>query len=215
MWFNAFAGRMYRDACASPFFHEWMSGVLYKLMNQGSRPGYIDEFQVQNLRCARVCMHAHLCLPCHTYHHAVIQAWVSPHGANGQESPLPFPTGPSGCSALPPSIFQKNNPLLSGRFGAMPPMLKNVRWVPTSALEDADPKYDVAMVADMSSAVRLCRCRTCMCSRVRVCLCLRLYACMLTINRPCSLRQAPPSTHPPLPHTHRVASASRPPPSCT
>lgn len=46
MWFNAFSGRMYRDASSSVLFHEWMGGILYKLLNKGARPGYIDEFQV-------------------------------------------------------------------------------------------------------------------------------------------------------------------------
>ena len=89
MWFTAFCGRVYRDATTSPLFHEWMTGVLFKLMNKGARPGYIDEMQIQNLR-----------------------------------------------------------------FGAMPPMLKNVRWVPTSALDDAELQYDIAMAADMSYMVR-------------------------------------------------------------
>lgn len=35
------------------------------------------------------------------------------------------------------------------RFGSLPPLLKNARWVPTAALEDADLSHDIAMVADM------------------------------------------------------------------
>lgn len=46
MWFNAFSGRMYRDATSSILFREWFSGILFRLMNKGSKPGYIDEFQV-------------------------------------------------------------------------------------------------------------------------------------------------------------------------
>lgn len=40
------------------------------------------------------------------------------------------------------------------RFGSLPPLLKNARWVPTAALEDADLSHDVAMVADMVYRVR-------------------------------------------------------------
>lgn len=46
VWFNAFSGRMYRDATSSILFREWFSGILFRLMNKGSKPGYIDEFQV-------------------------------------------------------------------------------------------------------------------------------------------------------------------------
>jgi hypothetical protein len=90
VWFNAFTGRIYRDAIASPLFHEWMTRVLVTLLNKGSRPTYIDDFQIKDLR-----------------------------------------------------------------FGVMPPILKNIRWLPTSALaaEGADLNYDIAMTADMTYSV--------------------------------------------------------------
>lgn len=89
VWFNAFAGRVYRDACASPLFRAWMADSFSQSLNKGPRPNYVDEFRVENLR-----------------------------------------------------------------FGALPPMLKNVKWVPTSALEDPDMAYDIAMVADVAYPVR-------------------------------------------------------------
>ena len=95
VWFNAFAGRVYRDACASPLFRAWMADSFSQSLNKGPRPNYVDEFRVENLR-----------------------------------------------------------------FGALPPMLKNAKWVPTSALEaDAlasDLAYDIAMVADVHYPVRVC-----------------------------------------------------------
>ena len=50
MWFNAFAGRVYRDACASPLFRKWMLHSFEEVMNKGARPGYVDVFSVSNLR---------------------------------------------------------------------------------------------------------------------------------------------------------------------
>ena len=91
VWFNAFAGRVYRDACASPLFRAWMAESFSQSLNKGPRPNYVDEFRVENLR-----------------------------------------------------------------FGVLPPMLKNVKWVPTSALEeDSDMAYDIAMVADVHYPVRV------------------------------------------------------------
>jgi len=39
VWLNAFTGRMYRDACAAPLFHEWMQKLLLSMLNKGPRPG--------------------------------------------------------------------------------------------------------------------------------------------------------------------------------
>lgn len=43
------------------------------------------------------------------------------------------------------------------RFGVLPPLFKNMKWVPTSALQDADVNYDIAFNADMVYLVRKSR----------------------------------------------------------
>lgn len=44
VWFNAFAGRVYRDACASPLFRDWMADSFSQQLNKvGKREGGMRE----------------------------------------------------------------------------------------------------------------------------------------------------------------------------
>ena len=49
VWFNAFSGRVYRDAASSEYFQNWLIEKLTKRLNSGSRPGFIDEFKVEGI----------------------------------------------------------------------------------------------------------------------------------------------------------------------
>lgn len=49
VWFNAFSGRVYRDAARSAYFHSWLKGTLTKNLNKGKRPGFVDEFLVESV----------------------------------------------------------------------------------------------------------------------------------------------------------------------
>jgi hypothetical protein len=48
VWFNAFFGRVYRDASASEHFRAWLLDKLTTMLNKNSknRPGFLDEFRV-------------------------------------------------------------------------------------------------------------------------------------------------------------------------
>lgn len=49
VWFNAFSGRVYRDAARSKYFHSWLLEKLTAQLNKGTRPGYIDEVKVESV----------------------------------------------------------------------------------------------------------------------------------------------------------------------
>jgi Ca2+-dependent lipid-binding protein len=91
VWFNAFAGRMFRDAITSPLYRDKMTRTLEAQLNKDShkRPAFLSEMRVTSLR-----------------------------------------------------------------FGSMPPLLSNARWVPASTLDHAHLAYDVAMAAEISYEVR-------------------------------------------------------------
>ena len=46
MWFNAFMGRLYRDASASYYFQQYFRHRAQASLNAGTRPSYIDVFRV-------------------------------------------------------------------------------------------------------------------------------------------------------------------------
>eukprot|EP01038_Epipyxis_sp_PR26KG_P010857 gene10857-14574_t len=46
VWFNSFIGRVYRDAAFSKYFYNWFCAKLAVMLNKGSRPGFVEEFQV-------------------------------------------------------------------------------------------------------------------------------------------------------------------------
>jgi hypothetical protein len=49
VWFNAFSGRIYRDAARSEYFHAWLLQKLTTQLNKGVRPGFIDEVVVESV----------------------------------------------------------------------------------------------------------------------------------------------------------------------
>ena len=49
VWFNAFSGRVYRDAAKSEHFHDWLLAKLTTQLNKGARPGFVDEFTVESV----------------------------------------------------------------------------------------------------------------------------------------------------------------------
>ena len=49
IWFNAFSGRIYRDAARSSYFHSWLLDKLSAGLNKGNKPGFIDEFVVESV----------------------------------------------------------------------------------------------------------------------------------------------------------------------
>ena len=49
VWFNAFSGRVYRDAARSAYFHAWLLEKLTVQLNKGVRPGFIDEVKVESV----------------------------------------------------------------------------------------------------------------------------------------------------------------------
>ena len=49
VWFNAFSGRVYRDAAKSEHFHDWLLAKLTTELNKGARPGFVDEFTVESV----------------------------------------------------------------------------------------------------------------------------------------------------------------------
>lgn len=49
VWFNAFSGRVYRDAARSEYFHNWLLEKLTRKLNKGNRPGFVDEFTVDSV----------------------------------------------------------------------------------------------------------------------------------------------------------------------
>ena len=49
VWFNAFSGRVYRDAARSNYFHTWLLEKLSAGLNKGNKPGFIDEFKVESV----------------------------------------------------------------------------------------------------------------------------------------------------------------------
>ena len=49
IWFNAFSGRIYRDAARSSYFHSWLLEKLSAGLNKGNKPGFIDEFVVESV----------------------------------------------------------------------------------------------------------------------------------------------------------------------
>ena len=50
VWFNAFSGRMYRDTARSAYFHQWFCTKLAHMLNKGHRPGYVDAFEVGDVK---------------------------------------------------------------------------------------------------------------------------------------------------------------------
>lgn len=49
VWFNAFAGRIYRDIGESDYFQGWACRKMAYLLNKGKRPDYVSEFVVQEI----------------------------------------------------------------------------------------------------------------------------------------------------------------------
>lgn len=49
VWFNAFSGRIYRDAARSEALHTRLLEKLTKELNKGPRPGFVDEFTVESI----------------------------------------------------------------------------------------------------------------------------------------------------------------------
>ena len=49
VWFNAFSGRIYRDAARSEYFHAWLLSKLTPQLNKGAKPGFIDEVVVESV----------------------------------------------------------------------------------------------------------------------------------------------------------------------
>jgi hypothetical protein len=49
VWFNAFSGRIYRDAAKSEALHTRLLEKLTKKLNKGPRPGFVDEFTVESI----------------------------------------------------------------------------------------------------------------------------------------------------------------------
>jgi hypothetical protein len=49
VWFNAFSGRIYRDAARSEYFHAWLLEKLTTQLNKGAKPGFIDEVIVERV----------------------------------------------------------------------------------------------------------------------------------------------------------------------
>jgi hypothetical protein len=49
VWFNAFSGRIYRDAARSEYFHAWLLQKLTTQLNKGAKPGFIDEVVVESV----------------------------------------------------------------------------------------------------------------------------------------------------------------------
>ena len=49
VWFNAFNGRIYRDAARSAYFNEWFCVKVTNLLNKGKKSAMIDEYQVSDV----------------------------------------------------------------------------------------------------------------------------------------------------------------------
>ena len=49
VWFNAFSGRIYRDAAKSEALHTRLLEKFTKKLNKGPRPGFVDEFTVESI----------------------------------------------------------------------------------------------------------------------------------------------------------------------
>ena len=49
MWFNAFIGRIYRDACASSHFHTYFCKRAASSLNKGGLPSYVEQFIVSKV----------------------------------------------------------------------------------------------------------------------------------------------------------------------
>jgi hypothetical protein len=54
VWFNAFCGRMYRDAVRSEWFHNFFCRKSAQMLNKGKRPDFIDEYSVSNVEFGSV-----------------------------------------------------------------------------------------------------------------------------------------------------------------
>lgn len=50
VWFNSFSGRVYRDISHSKWFYDWFCRKLSTMLNKGTRPDYIDEFKVADVK---------------------------------------------------------------------------------------------------------------------------------------------------------------------
>ena len=49
VWFNAFSGRIYRDAARSEYFHSWLLSKLTSQLNKGTKPGFMDDVVVESV----------------------------------------------------------------------------------------------------------------------------------------------------------------------
>ena len=49
VWFNAFSGRLYRDAAKSEALHARLLEKLTRKLNKGQRPGFVDDFTVESI----------------------------------------------------------------------------------------------------------------------------------------------------------------------
>ena len=49
VWFNAFSGRLYRDAAKSEALHTRLLEKLTRKLNKGPRPGFVDDFTVESI----------------------------------------------------------------------------------------------------------------------------------------------------------------------
>ena len=49
VWFNAFSGRLYRDAAKSEALHARLLEKLTRKLNKGPRPGFVDDFTVESI----------------------------------------------------------------------------------------------------------------------------------------------------------------------
>lgn len=50
VWFNAFSGRMYRDAARSEYFNDWFCRKVGNMLNKGKRPDFLDPFSVEGVK---------------------------------------------------------------------------------------------------------------------------------------------------------------------
>jgi hypothetical protein len=49
VWFNAFNGRMYRDAARSEYFNNWFCVKVAHLLNKGNKSALIDDYHVSQV----------------------------------------------------------------------------------------------------------------------------------------------------------------------
>ena len=50
VWFNNFFGRVYRDMMQSEYFYNWFKAKLNHGMNKGQRPGFVEKFEVLEVK---------------------------------------------------------------------------------------------------------------------------------------------------------------------